>query len=309
MRSSSVADTSGGPASAGDEQGSLSGLAAALAAFLIWGFLPVFWKALASVDSFEVLCHRIVWSFCALLPFMFLHGRLGGLLLLLRRPRTALTLLFSGVLLAGNWLLYIWAIASGMVLETSLGYYINPLVNILFGLAVFREKVSRLGWAAICLALAGVLHQVVALGHLPLVPLGLALSFGVYGLIRKLLMVEALPALFVETLVVLPLAVGYLLRQGALGNSAFFRGDLTLDLLLTGAGVATTVPLLLFAYGAKRIRMTTLGVLQYVNPTCVFLLGVFVYDEPLSSGTLLTFICIWVALALYAFDTARARRW
>jgi chloramphenicol-sensitive protein RarD len=288
---------------------SLSGLAAALGAYLLWGILPVFWKGLSSVDSLEVLCHRIFWSFVMLAPFMFFQNRLGSLLVFLRSPRNFFGLLLSAFLLAGNWFLYIWAIASDMIMETSLGYYINPLVNILFGMVFFREKISRPVAASIAIAVTGVLYQVVALGHLPLVPLGLAFSFGLYALIRKMLMVQALPGLFMETLVVLPLAAGYLFRQASLGCSAFFRNDPVIDFLLVGAGVITTVPMLLFVCGARRIRMTTLGLAQYINPTCVFLLAVFVYDEAVTPGDMVTFFCIWTALALYTWDTVRSRRW
>ena len=293
----------------GSQPSSLMGLLLALFAFVLWGLLPVYWKALGSVDAFEVLCHRIVWSFFILLPFMFFRGRLGELIIFLRSARNLAALVFSGFLLAGNWFLYIWAINSDMVLEASLGYYINPLVNILFGIVVFHEKISRLVWAAIGIAIIGVLYQVVTLGHLPLVPLGLAFSFGLYGLMRKLLLVKALPGLFVETLVVLPFAAAYLVWQAYLGNSAFFRGDYVIDVLLVGTGAITSFPLLCFAYGAKRIRMTTLGLLQYTNPTLVFLLGVFLYNEPFSTDNLVTFSCIWTALALYTWETVKTRQW
>ena len=286
-----------------------SGVLAAFWAFVIWGILPVFWKALDSVDSLEVLCHRIVWSFAAVAPFMFLRGRLGGLLLFLRSRRNLFGLLLSGYLLAGNWYLYIWAITSNKVIEASLGYYINPLVNILFGVIIFREKASRLVWVSIGIAALAVLYQVINLGHLPYVPLGLAFSFGLYGLLRKVLVVEALPGLFMETLVVMPLAAGYLIWQASQGNSAFFRGDLSIDLLLVSAGLITTVPLLCFAYGARRIRMTTLGILQYLTPTCVLLLGTLVYGEPFTSSRMITFCLIWLALALYTWETARKRQW
>jgi chloramphenicol-sensitive protein RarD len=286
-----------------------SGLAAALVAFLLWGILPVFWKGLSSVDSLEVLCHRILWSFVLLTPFMFFQNRLGSLLVFLRTPRNFFGLFLTGCILGGNWLLYIWAIASDMIMETSLGYYINPLVNILFGVVLFREKISRLVWVAIGVAFFGVLYQVLALGKFPLVPLGLAFLFALYGLIRKILMVQALPGLFMETLVVLLPAAGYLAWQAFHGHSAFFRGDPLIDSLLVGAGVITTIPMLLFVYGAKNIRMTTLGLVQYVNPTCVFLLGAFVYHEPVTLDDMATFLCIWVALALYTWDTIRSRNW
>ena len=286
-----------------------SGVLAAFVAFIIWGILPVFWKALDSVDSLEVLCHRITWSFMAVLPFMFFRGRLGRLMLFLRSRRNLLGLILSGLLLGGNWYLYIWAIMSNMVVEASLGYYITPLVNILFGIILFREKAGPLVWLAIGIAVLAVLFRVINLGHLPYVPLGLAFSFGIYGLLRKVLVVEALPGMFMETLVTLPLAVGYLIWQAQLGNSAFLRHDLVIDALLISSGVITTVPLVCFAYGARRIRMTTLGVLQYMTPSFVLLLGITVYGEPFTTDTLITFGLIWTALALYTWDTLRRRQW
>lgn len=285
------------------------GSLAAFFAFFLWGILPVFWKGLESVDSFEVLCHRVTWSFMILMPFMFFSGRMAMLGVFLRSFRNFLALLFSGFLLAGNWFLYIWAVNSDMVIEASLGYYINPLINILFGIVIFREKASRPVWIAIGIATFGVIWQVITLGHLPLVPLGLAFSFAVYGLVRKILQIQALPGLFVETLVVLPVALGFLFWQASQGVSAFYRGDWLIDALLVGAGLITTIPLLCFAYGAKRIRMTRLGILQYVSPTCTFLLGVLVYKEPISLNGLITFACIWTALGLYTWDTTRRHDW
>lgn len=300
---------SGGEGAKPAASSSGSGVLVAFCAFVIWGILPVFWKALDSVDSFEVLCHRITWSFASLVPFMFLRGRLGGLLVFLRSKRNLLGLLLTGYLLAGNWYLYIWAITSNKVIEASLGYYINPLVNILFGIVIFREKASPLVWVSISIAALAVLYQVIDLGHPPYVPLGLAFSFGFYGLLRKVLMVEGLSGLFMETLVVMPLVVGYLVWQASLGNSAFFRGDPTIDLLLISAGMITTVPLLCFVYAAKRIRMTTLGILQYLTPTWVLLLGTLAYGEPFTTSRMITFGLIWTALALYTWDTTRRHQW
>ena len=291
------------------EGSSNAGVLAAFFAFVAWGILPVFWKALVSVDPLEVLCHRILWSFAAVLPFMFFRGRLGGLKRFLSTRRNLLGLLASGFILAGNWYLYIWAIMSGMVVEASLGYYITPLVNILFGIAIFREKAGPLVWLAIAVAAAAVMYRMGNLGHLPYVPLGLAFSFGIYGLLRKVLIVEALPGMFMETLVVLPIAAAYLIYQAMHGHSAFFRHDLAIDALLISSGLITTIPLICFAYGARRIRMTTLGILQYMTPTCVLLLGVLAYDEPFTRETAITFILIWTALALYTWNTLRRRQW
>jgi chloramphenicol-sensitive protein RarD len=278
-----------------------------LCAFIWWGILPVFWKALASVDSLEVLCHRITWSFVAIAPFMLLRGRLGALLRFLRSGRNLLGLLLSGFLLAGNWYLYIWAITSGKVVEASLGYYITPLVNIFFGMVLFREKAGRLVLASIAVAAVAVLYRMSSLGHPPYVSLGLAFSFGIYGLLRKILPVEALPGLFAETLAVLPLAAGYLVRLAGLGDGGPFGHPPSINLLLLGSGLITSLPLLCFAYGARRIRMTTLGVLQYITPSCVLLLGVFVYEEPFTAENLLTFVLIWISLILYSWEGLRRR--
>ena len=297
------------PLPAPEESSSLTGLLAALLAFTTWGVLPLYWKALDTVDSFEIMCHRIFWSFFVLLPFMFFNGRLGAVFVFLKSPRNKLTLLCSSCILAGNWYLFIWAINSGMVLEASLGYFINPLVNILFGVIIFRETISNVVKAAIALAAAGVAYQVVILGEIPIVPLGLAVSFGTYGLIRKVMQLPSLPGLFAETLFLTPFAGAYIFWQRHLGLSPLFGGDVTLDLLLIGTGIVTSFPLLCFAYGARNIRMTTLGLLQYTNPTMVFLLGVFVYHEPFSTDSLVTFACIWTALALYTWETIRKRRW
>ncbi|MDR2488929.1 MAG: EamA family transporter RarD [Desulfovibrio sp.] len=286
---------------------SASGVPAAFCAFVWWGILPIFWKALSSVDSIEVLCHRITWSFATVAPFMLFRGRLGGLLLFLRSRRNLLGLLLGGFLLAGNWYLYIWAITSNMVVEASLGYYITPLVNIFFGIVVFHEKASPLVLLSIAVAAVAVIYRVSGLGHLPYVPLGLALSFGIYGLLRKTLPVEALSGLFVETLVVLPLAAGYLVWQAYFGTNLPFRHDPSINFLLVGSGLITSVPLLCFAYGARRIRMTTLGILQYMTPSCILLLGILLYEEPFGKENLITFTLIWLALILYSWDGMRRR--
>ncbi len=289
------------------QDGPQKGLVAAFAAFCAWGVLPLFWKALDTVDSLEVLCHRMVWSFVSLVPVMLFSGRLGGVLLLMRDKKVVLGLICTTALLGANWYTYIWSITHGQVLEASLGYFLNPLFNVVLGVAVFKEHPGRLTWAAIALASCGVLFQVLTLGRLPAVSLILGISFAVYGMLRKLLMVEALPGLFLETVFFIPCAAGYLLWQGALGNSAFYQGDLAIDALLVCSGFITTLPLFWFAYGARRIPMTTLGLLQYLTPSMVFLLGIFVFEKQLTLTALVTFSCIWAALALYTADSLRAR--
>lgn len=280
----------------------------ALLAFVIWGALAIYWKALQQMDPLEIMCHRMVWSFTTLLPVIVVSGMLGLVLQTLRNKKTFLALLCSSFILAGNWLLFIWGVNSGMVLETSLGYFINPLLNFILGVALFHEKARKAAWAAIIIAASGVLYQVISLGNIPWVALGLGMSFAVYGAIRKIAMVEALPGLFIETAISFPLALAYLLWLGAGGVSVLFRADTSFILLLMLSGLFTTVPLFLFAFGVRRIRMTTLGLLQYISPSITFLLGVFLYKEDFSLERLVTFACMWMALALYTWDSFRHRR-
>ncbi|MDR2075822.1 MAG: EamA family transporter RarD [Desulfovibrio sp.] len=274
-------------------------------AFLIWGCLPLYWKALNRMDALEILCHRVVWSFLTILPVILYTGRLGRILGLLGARKTSLPLAASSCVLACNWLLYIWAVNADRVLETSLGYFINPLINILLGMFLFRERVSRIVRIAIALAAVGVLNQMAALGHPPWVALGLGCSFALYGLIRKVAPVEALPGLFIETFLSLPFALGWLFWQGARGMSVLFTQDLSFLLLLAASGLLTATPLFLFAFGVRRLRLTSLGLLQYVSPSMTFVQGVFLFNEPFSPATLLTFLCIWTALALYTWDSLR----
>ena len=286
---------------------SRTGAWAARLAFVIWGGLPIYWKSLQEMDALEIMCQRMVWSFLSLLPVIVATGMLGPVLRAVRDKKTFLTLICSSFILAGNWLLFIWGINSGMVLEASLGYFINPLINFVLGVALFHEKATRATWGAILLAGGGVVYQVIALGHIPWVALGLGLSFSGYGAIRKIAMVEALPGLFIETAVSFPFALAYLLWLGAGGVSVFFWADTTFTLLLMLSGLLSTVPLFLFAFGVRRIRMTTLGLLQYISPSITFLLGVFVYKEDFSLERLVTFACIWLALGLYTWDSFRHR--
>lgn len=285
-----------------------NGIFAALGAFILWGLLPIFWKALGSVDPLEVLFQRMFWSFMVLLLFMPATGRLGSALKILTMPKELGILATCGALLGFNWYLYIWAIANNLVLEASLGYFITPLFNILTGMLFFRERPGRLGILAIILALAGVFFQLATVGELPLTALGLSISFALYGLLRKVVVVEALPGLFVETLLMMPVAAAWLIWQAFLGNTAFARGDLTIDALLIGTGLITTLPLFWFSYGARRIRMTTLGLVQYITPSMVFLLGVFLYGESVHFNRMVTFACIWAALALYTWENLRRKK-
>jgi len=284
------------------------GFAAAFASFLAWGLLPVYWKSLIAVGPFEILCHRIWWSLVFISIVLTVKRRWPETFAPLSSPRNLLILACSSLCIGGNWLLYIWSVNTGHVVATSLGYYINPLVNVLFGFIFFRERLNGYQYAAIGLAALGVLNSVISNGELPWISLTLAVSFACYGLLRKIASVESLPGLFLETMVLAPVALGYLIWLGANGTGGFLTISAGTDLLLVGAGAATALPLIGFAFGARRLQLSTLGVLQYTAPSIAFLLGVFVYKEPFGPENLVTFALIWTGLALYTFDSVRALR-
>lgn len=287
----------------------LAGAISAAGAFVLWGLLPLYWKLLQEVPPTEILCHRIAWSAVFVGLLLTVTGRWSELRQAMRSRRTVLTMTCSSLLIGVNWWLYIWAVNSGHVLETSLGYYINPLVNVLMGFIVFRDSLRPVQLVAIGIALCGVLYQLVQLGYLPWVALMLAFSFSMYGVLRKIALVESIPGLMFETLVLTPIVVAYLVWLHVQGTGAFSTISGATDLLLAGAGVATSLPLMGFAFGARRIRLVTLGLLQYAAPTIAFLLGVFVFNEPFTVDRLVTFGCIWGALVLYTGEGIwRSRR-
>ncbi|MUM76407.1 EamA family transporter RarD [Pseudodesulfovibrio sp. F-1] len=285
-----------------------AGLLAALAAFIAWGLLPVYWKAVQDVAPLEILCHRILWSLVFIAAILSCKHRWAETFAPLRSPRNLLILSLSSLTIACNWLIYIWAVNNGNVLATSLGYYINPLVNVLFGFLFFRERLNPLQTTAIGLAALGVANSVIGYGEFPWISLTLAVTFACYGLLRKIAAVESLPGLFLETMVLAPAALLYVLHLQAAGRSGFLAGNSHIDLLLIGAGAATALPLIGFAFGARRLRLTTVGLLQYIAPSIAFSLGIFVYNEPFGPTHLLTFALIWSGLALYTIDSIRAIR-
>lgn len=278
------------------------------AAFLIWGFLPIYWKALSGVQAMEIMCHRLVWSLIFTALLLGLRRELRTIATILKNKKTAAAMLLNAALISGNWLLYIWAVNSDRVLETSLGYYINPLINVLLGWAVLKDGLNRRQTLAICLAAIGVLNLVVWYGKFPWVALTLALTFGTYGLVRKVAPVGALSGLFVETLIAGIPALLYLSSRQIDGSAAFLHAGLGSDALLVGCGLVTTMPLVLFAMAAKRLRLATLGIFQYMAPTGMFLLGVFAYDEPFTTAHLVTFMLIWTGIGIYTWDGLRALR-
>lgn len=279
-----------------------SGFLAAVGAFLIWGLFPLYLKPLSDVSSLQILAHRIAW--CCLLVFAWLawRGELGAVRRALADPGTRLRLVASASLISVNWLVYVWAVTNGQVVEASLGYFINPLLNVVLGVLVLKERLNRAQWIAVTLAALGVAYLTAFAGRPPWIALVLAASFATYGLIRKVVAVESVPGLAAETLLLAPLAVGWLLWSEATGSGVLGHASAGVNALLVGSGLATALPLALFAYGARLIPYSTLGILQYIGPTLQFLIGVLVFGEPFPRARAIGFVLIWTALAVYAAD-------
>jgi len=290
------------PSSAQSSRDALLGLVAAACAFSVWGLLPVYWKFLIHVPALEIITHRVVWSVAFLLILIGLSRHLSQLISVFRNRRALGALSVTTLLLAVNWLIYVWAVNSGHVLQASLGYYINPLVNVLLGMIVLKERLRRLQVAAVLLAAGGVMILTVHYGRLPWIALTIACSFGLYGLIRKVAPVGSAEGLTVETLLLTVPGLVYLLYLERGGIGAFLHSGLRIDLLLIGTGPITAIPLLLFTAGARRIPLSTVGLLQYIAPSGMFLLAVFVYCEPFAVAQVWTFVLIWTALGIYSTD-------
>ena len=284
------------------------GVAYAASAFLIWGISPLYWKAMRAVPAFEITLHRVVWSFIFLLPVIILMRRWREFIDALKNIRTLLMLLITALIVGGNWLLYIWAVNSGYLLQASLGYYINPLVNVVLGVVFLKERLRRLQILAVALAAIGVIYLTVYYGEFPWIALTLGVTFGLYGLIRKVAPVGSLVGLTVETLLLSIPALVYLLYLDIHGQGTIFRVSLKLDLMLMGCAPLTAVPLLCFTLGARRLYLSTLGLLQYIAPSCMFIIAVFLFREPFSIAQVVTFILIWTALAIYSTDSMRYYR-
>jgi chloramphenicol-sensitive protein RarD len=279
------------------------GLIYAASAFLIWGLSPLYWKALGAVPALEIIAHRVVWSFLFLMGLILLQRRWSEFAEILKSGRMLLTLMLTAILVSANWLLYIWAVNNNHMLQASLGYYINPLVNVVLGMLFLRERLRRPQILAVMLAAGGVLYLTTAYGEFPWIALTLALSFGLYGLIRKVAPVGALVGLAVETMLLSPPAVIYIVYLNSQGADTIFRVSLKLDLLLIGCAPLTAAPLLFFTLGAKRLYLSTLGLMQYIGPSGMFLLAIFHYNEPFSTTQVWTFAMIWAALGIYSTDS------
>jgi len=283
------------------------GLAYGLAAYGAWGVFPIYLHAVRTVPVVEVLCHRVVWALAVLSVVTAVRGEMRAVAAALRDRRALIVLSGSTVLIAINWLVYIYSVTYARILESSLGYYINPLVSVLFGIVLLGERLTPLMKAAVVAAALGVTWMAIDLGQLPWISLVLALSFGLYGLLRKIAPVGPLIGLTVETILLAPLCAGYLAWSMTHGRSGFLAGSPWVRTLLLLAGPVTAVPLLCFAAAARRLPLTTMGFLQYVSPTLQFLIAVAVYHEPFSRGRAAAFACIWVAVGLFAFDSLRRR--
>lgn len=279
------------------------GGAFAVSAYTLWGIAPLYFKQLAFVPAMEILLHRIVWSFLLLALILTALQQWPKVQAVLRQPKLLAAMLGTALLLAGNWGLFIWAVNNGHMLDASLGYYINPLLNVLLGMLFLGERLRKLQWAAVALAAIGVVFQLITYGSLPWIALVLAGSFALYGLFRKKLAVDAISGLFVESLLLLPLALWYWWRVADSGAANLMANSFSLNLTLMAAGIITTIPLLCFIAAARRLQLSTMGFFQYIGPSFMFVFGVFLYQEPLASERLLTFGLIWTALLVYSLDT------
>ncbi|MGD0879189.1 MAG: EamA family transporter RarD [Anaerolineales bacterium] len=279
-----------------------------IGAYLLWGIFPIYWKLLEAVPAIQIISHRIIWSFVLLALILFITRQWRSFRAAALSRRVVLIYLVSAILLSINWLTYIWAINAGFVLETSLGYFINPLLSVLLGVLFVREKLRPLQWLPIGLAAIGVIYVAVSYGQFPWIALTLAISFGLYGLVKKVAPLGSLFGLTLETgLLFLP-AVAFLIILEWQGQGAFLHVPAVSNLLMIGAGLVTTVPLLLFASAAQRIPLSTLGILQYINPTIAFLLGLFLFHEPFNLSLLIGFSIVWLALIIYWGENFLATR-
>ncbi len=284
------------------------GILYALGAYGTWGLFPVYWKLLKHVPALQLLSHRIVWSFLFLLAFLLATKQWKPFRAAIA-SRKVLLIYFAAALLIGvNWLTYVWAVNAGYIVETSLGYFINPLLNVLLGVVFLRERLRAFQWVPVVMAALGVIYLTVAYGQLPWIALTLAFSFGIYGLVKKMAPLGSVFGLALETGILFLPALGWLVFSEVSGRGAFLHAGAGSDLLLVGAGVVTTIPLLMFASAAQRIPLSLLGIIQYIAPTLQFLLGVLVFKEPFTPTQLIGFSIVWTALILFWGEGFWARR-
>jgi len=278
------------------------GIMCAIAAYTMWGIAPIYFKQLTVLPAAEILMHRVTWSVLVLVGLIAGLKQWAKVAAALRNKKVMQVLLVAGILLGANWLLFIWAVNNDHILDASLGYYINPLINVFLGRLFLGERLRTFQRVAVVLAIVGVAILIFSYGHVPWIALVLAGSFSIYGILRKQVAVDSLPGLFIETLMLSPLALGYWLLFGS-EYSNLFNNDASLNMLILAAGIVTTAPLLCFTAAARRIMYSTLGFLQYIGPTLMFVLAVYLYDEPLDEARLITFGFVWLALAVFSVDS------
>ncbi|QPH99510.1 EamA family transporter RarD [Campylobacter concisus] len=282
------------------------GVAFALSAFFMWGFLAVYFNLFSKdVDAYEILAHRVIWSFFLMAGVLYFSGKMGEIFTLLKDIRSLKILFLSGIFITTNWGVYVYAVSNGKILDTSLGYFINPLISMLLGVIIFKERLNKSGILAICIVVLAISVQIYAQGGLPLVSIILPLSFGFYAAVRKMAKISAFNGLFIETFFMFPFALAYVLYIAFLGKSHFGLNEDSL--LMIASSIVTIVPLVAFNAAATRINLTTIGYLQYISPTIAILCAVFIYGENLDGYKVISFCMIWLALAIISIDKFRKR--
>jgi chloramphenicol-sensitive protein RarD len=284
------------------------GILNGLAAYAMWGFFPIYWKYLHNVPALQVIGHRIGWSFILLTIFIVLSRQWNDFRSAALHPKVIGIYAIASVLLSINWLVYVWGVNAGFIVETSLGYFINPLLSVSLGVLFLRERLRPAQWIPVGIAALGVIYLTAIYGRLPWIALTLAFSFGFYGLVKKLAPLGSLYGLTLETGIVFPIALVYLLVVEFSGTGSFFHADALTNTLLIGAGVVTTIPLLMFASAARQIPLSVVGLLQYIAPTLQFLIGVFLYKEPFDRAHFIGFAIVWVALIIFWVENYLSRR-
>lgn len=283
------------------------GLLFAVSAYFIWGIFPLYWKLLEKIPATQILAHRIVWSFVFLAAIIFI-SRNQNFRQYLKDGRIMLLLTVSAILIAANWGIYIYAVNNHQIVEASLGYYINPIVNIALGMLFLKERLNKIQVVALLFALAGLSYLTFQLGRLPVISLVLAVTFGLYALVRKKANLQSMPGLLIETMVLAPVAVIYLWMADSAGNGAFLHQSTFIDILLVLAGPVTAIPLFLFGIAATKIPLSTMGFIQYFSPTIQLLIGVLIFKEDFTHAELISFLLVWAGLALYSYSVVRKLR-
>jgi chloramphenicol-sensitive protein RarD len=284
------------------------GIIFAISAYTMWGIAPLYFRLIDHINADEILVHRVVWSTILLTLIVLLTKRWGNFIATITQPKIVMQLTISATFLAVNWFMFIWAVNNDHLLDASLGYYINPLFSVALGVVFLGERLRFWQLFAVGLAFIGVLIQLIMIGSLPIISLALAATFGTYGLLRKKMPLDSFVGLLIESLMMLPIALIYWLFFLQTTTTNMFENTMSLNTLLICTGIVTTAPLLCFSAATKRMTLTALGFFQYIGPSIMFVLATFYYEEPLYFAKLITFACIWTALAIFSFDSVKARR-